>query len=294
MKTPKEGVTCTITKTLVQQIMEEALIALKAIQRELDELRQETRETGKNVTEQVTHNMNNILEEKLMTWIQKHKKLEEIVEDQERRIYFLEKQERKRNLVFFGIQEIETSYASLEKNIINWIEQYFSIKLSYSDIQEVKRIGKKSERPRPIVVTFSTLGTKIKIIKNKDTIKDTPYYFKEDFPKQVLEKRRELQEQVKLEKEKGNIAKIKYDKLVILKPNYKRQLHTSPTNVSQVQSDTSTHVNKKNKKSKAQSPARRSNSIPESVLKPSMLNFLVNKKDSIIPGQDTENKRKNL
>ncbi|CAH2107937.1 unnamed protein product [Euphydryas editha] len=224
--------------------MEEVLSALVAIKKELDEQRLEIRDTGKNVTEQVTNNINTLLEEKFKTWEHKHEKLKEIVEDQEKRLYFLEKQEKKRNLVFFGIEESETSYASLERNIINWIEQYFNIKLTYSDIQEVK-IGKKSQRPRPIVVIFSTLGTKIKILKHKEALKDTPYYFKEDYPKQVLQKRRELQEQVKMEREKGNIVKIKYDKLVILKPNQKRQLHTSPTNDSQAQSDASSNVNKK-------------------------------------------------
>lgn len=268
--------------------------ALKEIKKELDDQRLEIRETGKNITEQVTHNINSLFEEKFMALEHKQERLKEIVETQEQRIYFLEKQERKRNLVFFGIEETETSYASLEKIIINWVEQYFSIKLTYSDIQEVKRIGKKSERPRPIVVIFSTLGTKIKILKHKDALKDTPYYFKEDYPKQVLEKRKELQEQVKLEKEKGNIVKIKYDKLVIRKPNHKRQLHTSPTNDFQVQGDTSTHVNKKNKMLKTQTSARRSNSVSEGVLKPSMINFLVNKKASNIrPEQDIENRGKN-
>ena len=40
---------------------------------------------------------------------------------------------------------------------------------------------------------------------------------KEDYPHYVLEKRKELQEQVKLEAKKGNRAIIKCDKLIILK-----------------------------------------------------------------------------
>ncbi|CAH2083513.1 unnamed protein product [Euphydryas editha] len=206
--------------------MEEVLSALVAIKKELDEQRLEIRDTGKNVTEQVTHNINTLLEEKFKTWEHKHEILKEIVEDQEKRLYFLEKQEKKRNLVFFGIVESETE---------------------------------------------------------------------EDYPKQVLQKRRELQEQVKMEREKGTIVKIKYDKLVILKPNQKRQLHTSPTNDSQTQSDASSNVNKKNKVLKTHSSVRRSNSVSESVLKPSMLNFLVNKKVSnTTPEQDIENREKNL
>lgn len=167
--------------------------------------------------------------------------------------------------------------------------------MTCSDIHEVKRIGIKSERSRPIVVTFSTLGTKIEILKQKEVLKNTQYHFKEDYPKQVLEKRRELQEQVKLEKEKGNKAKIKYDKLVIIKPNHKRQLHTSPINDSHLQSEASTHPNKKNKMPKTESSARRSNSVSEGVLKPSMFNYLVNKKTSkTTPEQGFDNDNSNL
>ncbi|CAH2088200.1 unnamed protein product [Euphydryas editha] len=64
--------------------MEEVLSALVAIKKELDEQRLEIRDTGKNVTEQVTNNINTLLEEKFKTWEHKHEKLKEIVEDQEK------------------------------------------------------------------------------------------------------------------------------------------------------------------------------------------------------------------
>ncbi|KOB71954.1 Endonuclease-reverse transcriptase [Operophtera brumata] len=133
-------------------------------------------------------------------------------------------------MVLFGIEETETSYESLEENIIKCVEQYFSIKLTYRDVEEVIRLGKKDIRPRPIVVTFSTLGIKIKIFKRKGALKDSQYYLKEDYPKYVLEKRKELQVQLQLEREKGNTAVIKYDKLIILKNITKRKLPTSPEN----------------------------------------------------------------
>ncbi|XP_069354242.1 chromosome partition protein Smc-like [Maniola hyperantus] len=258
--------------------MEEILNALKTIKMELDEQRLEIRETGKNVTEQVTINVNRMLEEKFLAWDEKHEKLKEIVENQQKRIYFLEKQSRNRNIVFFGIEETETSYEKLESNIIKWVEQYFSIELTYRDVQEVKRVGKKGERPRPLVVTFSTLGTKIKIWKQRNTLKDTHYYVKEDYPKYILEKRKELQEQLQLEREKGNIAVIKYDKLIITsKNNTKRKLPISPKNVTARKIDETIHTHKKNKIQITDTSIRRSNSISEGVVKPGILNFLVSK-----------------
>lgn len=259
--------------------MEEVLNALNKITKELDIQRQEIRETGKNVTDQVTQNINKILEERLLVWEEKHEKLKEIVENQEKRIYFLEKQARKRNLVLFGIEETEHSYENLEENIIKWVEQHFSIRLTYNDIQEVKRIGKKDARPRPVIVTFSSLGIKIKILKRKVALKDTQYYVKEDYPKYVLEKRKELQEQLQLEREKGNNAFIKYDQLIIPKNLSKRKLPISPENVTALNVERKTQTNKKNKLQHRSPHAsvKRSNSISEGVVKPSLLNFLVNK-----------------
>ncbi|GBP61536.1 hypothetical protein EVAR_44007_1 [Eumeta japonica] len=134
----------------------------------------------------------------------------------------------KKNIVFFAIEELESSYDTLEKNMLEWIEQHFSVKLSYSDLQEVKRLGKKGDRPRPVVVTFLTLGIKIKIFKQKRALRDTNYYMKEDCPKHVLEKRNQLQEQLKAKREKGNTAFLKYDKLVVLKQTSKRKFSPSP------------------------------------------------------------------
>lgn len=257
--------------------MEEVLSTLKSIKKELDEQRIEIRETGKNVTEQVTQNITSIFEEKFLFLEEKIGKLKERVENQEKRIYYLEKEARIRNIVFFGIEEKETSYKNFEENIIKWIQQYFSIKLSSNDIQGIKRLGMKGERSRPTVVTFTTLGIKIEIFKQKGALKDTQYYMKEDFPKYVLEKRKELQEQLKLEREKGNIAILKYDKLIVSKHQSKRKFRSSPENTTQTETDKHTQATKKNKTQQPGKTITRTNSITEGVIKPSMLNFLTNK-----------------
>lgn len=106
------------------------------------------------------------------------------------------------------MEETEKSYENLENNFINWVEKCLSVKLHYSDIQEVKRVGKKGEKVRPLLVTFSTLGTKIRILKQKSNIKDTQYYVKQDFPRSILEKSKLLQEQLQMEREKGHTAFI--------------------------------------------------------------------------------------
>ncbi|XP_047543315.1 uncharacterized protein LOC125075649 [Vanessa atalanta] len=261
--------------------MEEIMLALKNIQKDIDEQKSEIRKSADKVTERVTQNINKILDEKLTKLQVQQDQLKEKLDNQEKRIYFLEKQARQRNVVFFGIEEKESSYDNLQNNIYSFIKKYFSTDIELRDIQELRRVGKKGDRPRPIIATFSTLGIKINIMKQRGLLKDTQYYVKEDYPLQVLEKRRELQEQVKIEKEKGNNARIKYDKLIILKTNNKRSLPTSPENTttaeSQSKNNTNTQVYKKNRTQKPNKPIQRSNSMTEGVIKPSMLNFLVNK-----------------
>lgn len=263
--------------------------ALRKIQNELDDQKATILKSSQLVTEQVTHNINLILDEKFKIWDEKHDNLKNKLENQEKRLYFLEKQARQRNIVFFGLEETETSYSSLENNLISFLTKFFSIKLDRRDIQEIKRIGKKGDSPRPIITTFLTLGIKIDIFSQRKLLKETPYYMKEDYPQYILEKRKELQKQVESERQRGNFAIIKYDKIIMKSnnkyttSNNKRSLSNSPDSipvqVSQVQE---AQKSKTTKKAKTLTPLQRSSSISEGVLKPGLHNFFTtkNKTDS--------------
>lgn len=218
-----------------------------------------------------------------------------MIENQENQLYFLEKEAKIRNIVFFGIEENENSYAELEKMIIIFVENYFSIKLDIRDIQVAKRLGKKTEKPRPICVTFLTLGIKIDILRGKKTLNETPYYVTEDYPKNILERRRELQKQINIERENGNTAFIKYDKLIVIpnKPetsNHKKRktLPASPENLAYSQTE---HRNNAPKKSKALpnlTKTQKTASTSERILKPGILNYLVSKNSAYT--QENNNK----
>lgn len=269
---------------------------LQVIQKEINEQKIEIQKNGEKVTEQVTINITNKLEEKFTIFEEKHQILKEKVEQQEKRIQFLEKQARQRNIIFFGIEEGETSYNNLESNIMEFIGEKMSVKLDYRDIQEVRRLGKKGDKPRPIIVTFSTLGVKVSILKQKRLLKDTQYYLNEDYPKYILEKRKELQEEVNREREKGNKVTIRYDKLVILKSNNKRTLPTSPESDPKPQelgANSKTRAPKKNKTEQSNPSVPRSNSVSEGVLKPSILSYLVNKNANTPNNQTNDNTNNN-
>ncbi|XP_028043243.1 uncharacterized protein LOC114252798 [Bombyx mandarina] len=261
--------------------MEDIMNALRHIQKELDEQKIAIQRSGEKVTEQVTQNINSIMEEKFTILEKKYDNLQTKVENQEKRLYFLEKQARRRNFVLFGLDEKETSYSNLENTLVEFTKKYFELNIERRDIQEIKRIGKKGERPRPIVVTLSNLGLKIEICKQKNALKDTTYYIKEDYPRDILNKRKELQKQLKIEREKGNTAIIKYDKLIVLDKDKnitnKRNLSISPENIHNL-----VNKPKKNKQQLSDSKIKviRSNSVTEKAIKPSMLNFLTTNKNT--------------
>lgn len=266
--------------------------ALQNIQKELNLQKIEIQKSGEKVTEQVTLNINKKIEEKFTILEEKHQTLKGKVEQQEKRIQYMEKQARQRNIIFFGIEEGETSYHNLENNILQFISEKLSLKFDCRDIQEIKRVGKKSDKPRPIIVTFSTLGLKINVLKQKRLLKDTQYYLNVDYPKYILEKRKELQEEANREREKGNKVSIKYDKLVISKSNNKRTMMTSPESDPRIQAlagNSTTRPMKKNKIKQSNPPIPRSNSVPETVLKPSILSYLVNNNVNTPQNQTNDN-----
>lgn len=165
--------------------------------------------------EKITSTVNTHMNEKFEGLYRDLHEMRTCLDNQEKRLYYLEKSSVERNLVFFGLNENENSYNDLEDNILNIINQKMEVPTQALEIQVVKRIGKKGTKPRPVSVTFTTLGSKINILKHKKRLQGSGIHITPEFPAAILEKRRSLKEQLKVELEKGNVAYIKYDKLVI-------------------------------------------------------------------------------
>lgn len=187
----------------------------------------ELKETRKSITSDIK----SYLDEKLVSFESRLTKLEKTTEQQGHKIEQLERAMRKRNVVFFGVEETERSYFDLQSKIVSLINDHMNIDCRKEEIQEVRRVGKNSGKIRPIIVTLNTMGKKIELLKNKNSLSTTSYYIKQDFPPEVIEERKKLQNQLKIEKEKGNRAFIKYNKLVIL-PNSNQQNERQKRNLS--------------------------------------------------------------
>lgn len=192
--------------------MEEIKIMLSSIQEEM----RKQKVNMLAMKEDIKNTINNNINEKFKHLETQNQLLEQKLENQNILICNFERHIRKKNLLFFGVEEREKSYHDLEKIILNIINNILNIKCQFNCIESIRRLGKKSEKVRPIVVTMLTMGLKIQIQKNKKKLEKTPYYIKEDFPLDVLNKRKALQIEVDKEREQGRRAIIKYDKIIIL------------------------------------------------------------------------------
>lgn len=203
--------------------MEELTELIKSLQKKFDEQTNEIRDMKQSIPQIINNNIDN----KFAYFELKYIALEKTIEEQGRRIQQLERTTRKKNLIFFGIDENEVGYNYLQGNILKIINQNLGINCTNDNIEDVRRLGKYqgNGKIRPTIVTLNTMGLKIEILKNKKKLDKTPYYIKEDFPPEILEERKKLTVQMLEERNKGHKAFLSYNKLVVIpdqnQSNYK-------------------------------------------------------------------------
>lgn len=223
--------------------MEEIREMFKQLQADVNETKNSLREMESNITKNVNNNINEMVGNLQL----KLQKLEEENGSQERRLDTIERTQRQRNLVLFGVEEEERGYNDLVNIILNILNNEMNISCTSLEIQALRRIGRKGDKNRPIVISFTTLGRKIEVLKNWKSLKNTSYSIAEDYPPKVLEIRKTLYEQAKTEKEKGNKVLIKYDKLIILHPNPEEPRSQTTRNTKRALSQTPPQTNPNNK-----------------------------------------------
>ncbi|XP_045453539.1 uncharacterized protein LOC123662787 [Melitaea cinxia] len=162
--------------------MEEVVKILQNIQDDMSKNKQEMKEMELNIKEFI----NNKIDEKFLIFETKNKELETKIEQQQKTIDILDKQLRRKNVIFFGIEEKEKGYESLLSIVLDIINNQMKIPCQKWEIEHANRIGKNTGKIRPVVVTITTTSRKIEILKKKKSLKDANIYLKEDFPPNVL------------------------------------------------------------------------------------------------------------
>ncbi|XP_068632668.1 uncharacterized protein [Battus philenor] len=183
-----------------------------------EKMKQQTLE----ITTAVTKSVMEGIDIKLKNLTEENEALKTKVATLEQKLNWIEKDKRKNNLVFYGIDEM----GKTENELVNYIKEIIIKTGTHIDSQEISniyRIGQKvKNKNRPVVFTITTTWKKHTILKNKSKF-PAGLYVNEDFPKQVLETRKQLQGQVKEERQKGSVAYINYDKLVERKTSDKTE-----------------------------------------------------------------------
>lgn len=205
----------------------------------LAKLEEKLDQQTKLITTSVTQNVMAALDEKLKAITEENAQLKNKISELELKLKFVDKDKRKNNLVFFGIEE---GKAPTETELVDYIKDIIiemGVHFEAHEVNNVYRIGKKElNKNRPVVVSLTTTWKKHVILRNRRNLQKG-VHIKEDYPKEIIEKRKQLQLQAEEEKKKGNIAFIKYDKLIIKKTHEsnrekrKRENSRSPKTPSQ-------------------------------------------------------------
>lgn len=173
------------------------------------------------ITNNVTKNVMAALDEKMNRLLEANSLLNARVEHLEEKIRALENSKRRNNIVFFGVQENERGKCELVQNIKDIIEEA-GVHIDCQEIATAFRLGKKGDKTRPVLVEMNSSCKKQLIFMNKKNL-PAHVFVNDDFPKEVLEKRKQLLPKLEEERKKGNTAYIKYDKLIIKENNSKEK-----------------------------------------------------------------------
>lgn len=165
------------------------------------------------ITAAVTESVSKSMDEKLAALLEENKSLKQELATMKQKLNFLENEKKKTNLIFYGVSEAEKNYQLIDY-VTKIIEKETNIPIQPYEINKAYRLGSKGINARPILVSFTTTWKRNQIFKNKKNC-SPGIHIKEDFSKETLERRRELIPRMLQERQKGKIAYIIKDKLIV-------------------------------------------------------------------------------
>lgn len=181
-----------------------------------DKMKLEMKNQNSELTETLTNSILKKIDEKLEPIIVENNNLQSKVKKLENEIQYLKRERKENNIIIFGLEENDNTTQELLQQLKIKFKTDFDLNLEDYEINKIFRIGNKNKeggKPRPLLVSLLNNWKKNEILKNKKKCKDL--YISEDYSKEVLEKRKSLQMELREERNKGNIAYLKYDKLIV-------------------------------------------------------------------------------
>ena len=122
------------------------------------------------------------------------------------------------------ISKNESAVETLQSDTRAVLYEFLKTTLGFEDprrieIQRVHRIGKSiTGKPTPILARFLRFPDREMILRQGFRLKDTEFMILQDFPQEIIEKRRKMMPKLKQAKDKGlrvSFSKSEPDKLII-------------------------------------------------------------------------------
>ncbi|KAI5728807.1 hypothetical protein M8J77_021345 [Diaphorina citri] len=190
-----------------------------AILQRLEEMQMSQKKEAKYIKTYLSklNNTNKAIEKKVDEIKESNAEMREKVQSLEKRIDPIERERRQKNILIYGLKEEQNeTWQALENMVLNTFQNQMKINIQLHEIDRIKRVGRKvSSEGRLVIVTLTTIRRKIDIIRNRRELRGTTVRIQEDFTKEVVEARKRLYPQLKMMREKGRKAVMRYDKLYI-------------------------------------------------------------------------------
>ena len=126
------------------------------------------------------------------------------------------------NLLFMGIEEKEKeTYETSEAIVKNFMHQHLKIpveEVRKIQLERVHRLGPRKENskfPRPLVAIFANCKCKDQVLGLSKNLKGTRFYLSNQYPAEIVERRRNLIPIMNSFRQKGKKARLVVDKLYV-------------------------------------------------------------------------------
>ncbi|KAK7884087.1 hypothetical protein WMY93_027210 [Mugilogobius chulae] len=131
---------------------------------------------------------------------------------------YLEGQTRRNNFVFEGVAESPgETWSDTEQKIQRVLAENLQLQQTV-EVERAHRTGKSSgggDRARPIVVKLLRYKDRQSILQRAKLLKGSKIFINEDFTDAVRRKRRDLMPELRAARERGDIAYLRFDKLIV-------------------------------------------------------------------------------
>lgn len=145
---------------------------------------------------------------------------------------YLENQSRRNNILIDGVPDNkQENWSQCEQKVREILKDKLKLDPLKIEIEHAHRNGKFQEdgRPRPIVTKLLRYKDKEVIMQRAKYLKGSNIFINEDFSEAVRQKRKDLLPEMRAARERGNVAFLRFDRLIVHPPRDTLNVRASNT-----------------------------------------------------------------